>query len=422
MLDTCYDVAVIGGGVVGCAILNKLQLSGLSCLLLEKSDHLVAGASCGNSGIWHCGFDTQEGTLEAKCIARASSIADTFYKYTKVPQMKCGAVMVAWTQDQVEKLSLIARKQNLINNQHDIKHLTREELFKLEPHLSSEALAGIYVPGESVMEPWLTAVGLAHIATKKGAKICCNNEVKSVERQESGIWNIVTSKQNFKSRVVINAAGLYGDHIDKLRGESNFTILPRKGDFAVFSKDARQYVNHIILPVPTEITKGIIIFPTVHGNVMVGPTAEEVEERDMEAAEPVGETVDKLVEWAHKVVPELRNVDVVGSCCGIRPATQYKDYQIKADSDSKWITVGGIRSTGATACLGIASHVADLIQQQNLLPHHKYVVEDEKLEVLNYKISEDRVGCIDIDDQQYFISHPITKFGLLNQHQSNSHL
>jgi len=416
MLDTSYDVAVIGGGVVGCAILNKLQLSGLSCLLLEKSDHLVAGASCGNSGIRHCGFDTQEGTLEARCIARAGYLAETFYESTKIPQMKCGAVMVAWTQDQVEKLPLIARKQNLISNQHDIKPLTREELLKLEPHLSNQALAGLYVPGESIMEPWLTAVGLAHIATKKGAQICCNNEVKSVKRDESGIWNICTSKHIFKSKVVINAAGLYGDHIDQLRGQSNFNILPRKGDYAVFSKEARQYVNHIILPVPNEITKGIIIFPTVHGNVMVGPTAVEVKERDMEAAEPEGETVDKLVQWAHKVVPELRNVDVVGSYCGIRPATQYKDYQIKADSQSMWITVGGIRSTGATACLGIASHVADLIQQQNLLPNHTNVVDNQNLDVLNYKLSEDKAGYLDIDNKQYFISHPITKFGLLNQH------
>jgi len=142
----------------------------------------------------------------------------------------------------------------------------------------------------------------------------------------------------------------------------------------------------------------------------------------MDAAEPEGETVDKLVQWAHKVVPELRNVDVVGSYCGIRPATQYKDYQIKADSQSMWITVGGIRSTGATACLGIASHVADLIQQQNLFPNHTNVVDNQNLDVLNYKLSEDKAGYIDIDDKQYFISHPITKFGLLNQHQSNSHL
>ena len=217
--------------------------------------------------------------------------------------------------------------------------------------------------------------------------------------------------------MVVNAAGLYGDQVELIHQQkSDFKILPRKGDYAIFDKDARKLVRNIILPVPTEKTKGIIIFPTVHGNVMVGPTAEDIEERDVDKVTAPKHVVDSLVNWAEKVVPSLKTVQVIGTYCGIRPATQFKDYQIKFDSDRRWMTVGGIRSTGATACMGIANHVASTISRHNNQTQFcRQNGKDNKMfEKLNWKKDEYIKGNVKIDGKSYYVTHPITRFGLFD--------
>jgi len=241
-----------------------------------------------------------------------------------------------------------------------------------------------------------------------------SSEVISGYIDDNKIWNLTTSTSVYKARMVINAAGLYGDKVENINSKPDFKILPRKGDYAIFSKEARSYIRNIILPVPTEKTKGIIIFPTVHGNVMVGPTADDVDERDMELAKPDSIVVDKLVQWAHRVVPALKKTAVIGSYCGIRPATQFKDYQINFHNERNWLTVGGIRSTGATACMGIASHVLGLIKNKQYPISNK----DDNSHILkdfeNLEWTPDSEGKVLIDGIQYTVTHPITKFGLFN--------
>ena len=412
------DVAVIGGGIVGCAVLHRLQLSNLSCVLLEKNGNLVSGASSGNSGIRHCGYDTEVDTLESSCIMAAGPLADRFYQVSKVPYVACGAVMVAWDQEQLEKLNVYLEKARAAN-QMDVCTLTRSELLDLEPNLSQDALGGLYIPGEGIIDPWLTGVGLAHMARSKGAQVFTSSEVVSGYQDDDGIWNLVTPTKIHKAKLVINAGGLYGDVVETINNsEPKFKIHPRKGDYAIFSKEARPLIKNIILPVPTETTKGIIIFPTVHGNVMVGPTAEEVEERDVSQATPSPVVVDSLVQWAHRTVPALKQVAVVGSYCGIRPATQFKDYQIQLHKERNWLTVGGIRSTGATACMGIAQHVHKLISQHmedNPGNFNSNGIKNNtnEFESLNWKKMDE--GKVVIDDMSYTVTHPITKFGLFHE-------
>ncbi|MEO9168127.1 MAG: FAD-dependent oxidoreductase, partial [Aestuariivirga sp.] len=237
------------------------------------------------------------------------------------------------------------------------KRLSQTQLRLREPQLAKTALAAILVPGEHVIDPWSAPLAYAHQAIAHGAEILRNSEVTKVKRQGDE-WRLTTLQGDVVARIVINAAGLYGDHVEALARECDFKIKPRKGQFVVFDKPASKLLRAIVLPVPTERTKGVVLFPTIFGNLAIGPTAEETDERENATNDTA--ILDKLKAIAVDMLPALKNVDVTAIYAGLRPATEQSDYIIKAREDENWITVAGIRSTGLTSSLGIAQHVAKL--------------------------------------------------------------
>ena len=256
----------------------------------------------------------------------------------------------------------------IVNKAHDVgmlsvKQISVDELKRKEPHLSCKALGAISVPDEMVIDPWLLPITLAHLALHGGAVINRESQVFSGEF-ENGIWTLTTSNLHITAKTVINCGGLFGDRIESLHRKSPFTIKPRKGQFAVFSQSAESLVNSIIYPVPTERTKGVLLYPTVYGNVIIGPTAEE--QKDRKTAEIDEKVIDCLLEKAFGIIPALREHKVVGIYAGLRPATEHRDYWIEQQPRKNWITVGGIRSTGLSACLGIAKHVASFFPKSKL--------------------------------------------------------
>lgn len=227
----------------------------------------------------------------------------------------------------------------------------------------------------------------------QNATILTNCHVTGGKRQEND-WQLSTSKGPITASVVINCAGLYGDELEMIHRKSPFTIKPRKGQYAVFGKSAGRLLNSIIFPVPTPKTKGVLLFPTVYGNIVVGPTAEDqLDRNNVEISEAV---IESLVTHAHTILPSLKEHAVVGTYAGLRPATEFKDYCIDCHPAKGWITVGGIRSTGLSACLGIAKHVASFLPS------------------LGFKNSKNQPvsGLIEAH-KDWEITHPITKFGLL---------
>jgi glycerol-3-phosphate dehydrogenase len=225
----------------------------------------------------------------------------------------------------------------------------------LEPELSSKVKASIHVPREFVIDPWTAPYIYMLQAIENGAKLLCNAEVQSGEF-DGATWEIKTSQGTATASSVINCAGLYGDKLDEmLIGKSTFEIRPRKGQFLVYDKVASQLIKSIILPVPNEITKGVVVCRTAFGNVLVGPTAEEQKSRDDASV-----TTDELLALKAKgeeIIPALADIPITATYAGIRPATQFKDYCIEAFQDKQYISVGGIRSTGLSGALGIAHHV-----------------------------------------------------------------
>jgi len=351
---------VVGAGVVGCAIARRFALEGARVAILEKSSDILEGASKGNSAILHTGFDAPEDSLELRCIREG------YQEYLKIrgdlglPLEETGGLIVAWNEEEEKRLGDLLRRAHA-NGIAQARIVDGAELRKRESNLSARARAGIEIPGENVIDPWSAPLAYLSQALANGARLYLNTEVTG-GRYDGSQWALSTNHAEIACRQVINCAGLYGDLLDRaVLGETSFEIKPRKGQFLVFDKAARTLISSIILPVPTQRTKGILICPTIFGNLLVGPTAEDQESRG--DASVTREVLQQLLKFAKCKLPALADIPVTATYAGIRPASEIKDYRIQARLDQGWITVGGIRSTGLTAALGIAKHVYWLYSQ-----------------------------------------------------------
>jgi len=352
-----FEAAVIGGGVVGCAILRALTLAGLRSILLERGPDILSGASKGNSAILHTGFDAPTGSLEQRLMQTGRQLYLAIRERLGLPLLETDAILVAWTADEVERLEPI-RRQAEENGVTGVRRLSEAELRRRLPDLDRTALATLEIPGEHIVDPWSAPLAYALQAIANGAVIERLAEVVGA-RREAGRWRLETRRGPLTADLVVNSAGVFGDHVEALCRAPSFAIRPRKGQFVVFDKTARRLVPSIILPVPSERTKGIVVCPTAFGNVLVGPTAEEQEDR--ERAEVDQATLARLLSEAGRLVPALAAEPIVAAYAGLRPATAQKDYILECDATLAWITVAGIRSTGLTAALGIAEAVVERI-------------------------------------------------------------
>jgi glycerol-3-phosphate dehydrogenase len=351
-----FDIAIIGGGVVGLALLRRFAMAGLDCVLLERGADILSGASKGNSALLHTGFDAPPGSLELACMQAGYAEYLEIREQLNLPLVKSSALVVAWSAEERAKLDGIVTKAHA-NGVSDVRLVDRDALRRAEPNLSPEAEAAVLVPGEHIIDGWSAPLAYAHQALAHGAVILRNAEVTGGEYSR-GEWQLASKAGPVSARVVINAAGNFGDLVEAIARPSPFTITPRRGQFVVFDKPAAKLVNAIILPVPTERTKGVVLFRTAFGNLAIGPTAEDVTEREIAATDTA--TLERLKARALEMLPSLAGIGVNAVYAGLRPATEHKDYVIAALADRGWITVGGIRSTGLTASLGIAQHVQQL--------------------------------------------------------------
>lgn len=349
------QIVIIGGGVVGCAIFRRFAMNGLHTILLEAGSDILSGASKGNSALLHTGFDAQTNSLELSCMQQGYREYMAIREKLNLPLVKSGAIVVAWNEEQLQKLDDIISKAH-DNHVTDVEMVDREQLRRMEPLLSPKAIAGVYVPGEHIIDPWSAPLAYIHQGLAHDGIVLRNCRVNNGHLND--IWHLDTNQGEITADLVINAAGNQGDIVEAIHRPAPFKITPRKGQFVVFDKPAARFINSIILPVPTERTKGIVICRTAFGNLLVGPTAEDQEDR-------VNTSVDEaalrnLIARGNEMLPSLADVDISAIYAGLRPATEFKDYQIAAHPQTRWITVAGIRSTGLTGALGIAQHVADL--------------------------------------------------------------
>ena len=352
------DVVIVGGGVVGCAIARDLVVHGLSVVLLEARHDVGDGTSKANTAILHTGFDTVPGSLESRLVVRGYTLLSDYAGAANIAMERTGALLVAWDDEQEHALDGLKTKAHE-NGVTSAQLVDASEVRRREPHLGPGARAGLEVPGESIIDPWSVTLAFATEAVANGLDLRRSTRVVSVT-SDADLHEVKLDQGSVKARWVVNAAGLASDTIDRLFGHDGFTITPRRGQLIVFDKFARQLLNEILLPVPTERTKGVLVSPTAWGNVLLGPTAEDLEDRTDTATTREG--IDQLLAAGEKILPKLLDEQVTAMYAGLRAATEHRDYQIAIHPDQRYVCVGGIRSTGLTGSMAIAEHVRALLE------------------------------------------------------------
>ncbi|MGC0328311.1 glycerol-3-phosphate dehydrogenase [Streptomyces sp. SAI-170] len=360
-----YDVAVVGAGVVGCAVARALaRYPRLRIALVEAADDVGEGTSKANTAILHTGFDATPGSLEARLVREGARSLAAYAAEAGIAVEPVGALLVAWDEGQLAALPRLAEKAER-NSCHDTGLLGPAELYAREPHLGPGALGALHVPGESIVDPWTTTLAYATQAVRHGVDLHLDSPVRDIRRQD-GIHTLTTARGPLHARRLVNAAGLHADALDRLLGHQDFTVTPRRGQLLVFDTFARDLVRHILLPVPTALGKGVLVAPTVYGNVLLGPTAEDLD--DKRATQSTAEGLALLREKGRRILPRLLDEEVTAVYAGLRAATEHEDYRIRAHPEQACVTVGGIRSTGLTASLAIAEHVLGLLTETGLDP------------------------------------------------------
>ena len=357
---TVYDVAVVGGGVVGCAVARLLSHHELAVVLLEAGPDVGAGTSKANTAILHTGFDATPGTLEARLVARGYSLLRVYAPTVGISIEETGALLVAWDDEQAASLPNLAAKAR-VNGYDHTEVVDADATYAMEPHLGSGATGGMMVPDEHIIDPWSTPLAFAYEAVANGANILTNHAVVSCA-VGSEVTTITTARgDRIRSRFVVNAAGLHGDELHRLLGLDGFTIRPRRGELIVFDKLARPLLNRTLLPVPTAHTKGVLVAPTVFGNIMLGPTADDIDDKSATGSTRAG--IDNLLAKGRRILPALLDEEVTSVYAGLRAATEHSEYQVSHERRLRYVCLGGIRSTGLTASMALAEEaVTRLIQ------------------------------------------------------------
>ena len=357
-----FDVAIVGAGAVGCATARELSRRGARSIVLEAGPDVGAGTSKANTAILHTGFDAKPGTAEARLVARGYELLSEYAAETGIPTAQLGALMVAWNAEQRDALATVEAKARE-NGYQDARSVEIEELYAREPSLGPGAQGALEIPGEGIVCPFTATLAFATEALASGCELALNAEVTGV-RSNGGVHVLETARGPVRAQHVVNAAGLRSDEIDAIFGHSEFRVTPRRGELIVFDKLARGLVNHVLLPVPTEKTKGVLISPTVYGNVLLGPTADDIDDKTDRSTTAAG--LAALIEAGGRIMPRLVEHEVTATYVGLRAATQDRDYQLVARPDQNYVCTGGIRSTGITASLAIAEWVGEAMADAGL--------------------------------------------------------
>jgi len=376
------DVVIVGGGVIGASIARELSRFNINIILLEKEDDVAMGTSKGNSGIIHAGYNADFKTLKGQLNIKSNSRFDKLCRGLKVRFKRIGSLVVGFNGEDLKKLRELKEngEKNGINN---LEIIRGPKLFKSEPNLNSQAKYALYAPSAGIISPYKFTIALADNAVINGVKVLLETEAKDIRIKEKQVYGVVTNRGLIETRVIINAAGLYADEIAKTAGDS-FKISPLKGEYHLFDKQWGNLVNHIIFPIPTKLSKGILVTPTVHGNLLIGPNSCRVKEKDDLATTGAG--TQEVYEGARKLIPHLPQQDLINSFAGLRADIEGRDdFVIEASKKIRgFINVAGIESPGLSSAPAIAEMVSNILKEvvKEISPQLELNYQDDFVETL----------------------------------------
>jgi glycerol-3-phosphate dehydrogenase len=337
------EVAVVGAGVVGCATALELARRGVSVALLEAEPEPGLQASGTNSGILHTGFDSAPGELETEMILRAAELRDPVLEALGVPVLCCGAVMRPG--DDAERPAIAALAESAAR-------------YGIDAQLDDDG--SLSVPGETVSDPVAFTLALAAAAARLGVRLRSGFRVAAIERSSGGFELSSEAGESASCAAIVNSAGLGAGAVARLAGDNSFDVYPRKGEFLVFDPPGGERLERILLPVPTKRTKGVLVFPTIDGRTVAGPTAVDQEDPSDWSVRP--QAREEILPKAAAMFPPLAGAEPAFAYAGLRPAGRGVNYVIeRSRACPGLVNAAAIRSTGLTASLAIAERVAELV-------------------------------------------------------------
>jgi glycerol-3-phosphate dehydrogenase len=371
------DVAIIGAGVCGANIARRLSAYELDVALMEKEADVSFGVSKANSGIVHGGFHHNKKHLKARLEIQGAMMFDRLKSELDFPFVRCGIVVVALHEDEMRAVEQLY-SQGVENGAIGIEMCSAERMLELEPKLSRDALGGLYAPGGGIVEPYRFVFSLVESAMKNGVRLFTGWEASAAEREpdrepsrkdgsSSGSHWLIHAADGriLRARYVVNCAGLYADEVSRIFGAEDFSIKGRKGEYYLLDKLTKAKPTRVVFPVPTSVSKGMLIVPTVEGTVLIGPTASAVDDKNDAAT--TRQQLETILRSARNMIPDISETDVITSFAGIRP-TLGEDYYIDASAKvSAFIQVAGIQSPGLTASPAIGEYVKDLLKKSGLV-------------------------------------------------------
>jgi len=357
-----YDVVLVGAGVVGCAVARDLARYRLRVAVVDREVDVGDGTSKANSGIVHTGFDAKPGTTEARLVARGWTLWAEAAPALQVTLEPVGALLVALTAEQHAELDAL-RENGRRNGITDLAMVSRDELLHLEPAISRDVRGALHIPGESIIDPFAAVVAQAEHAAVNGVRFFLGEDVRGIQAVRDG-YLVATPWRELRTRWLVDAAGLWSDAIAQLAHRDDVRVTPRKGEFVIFDKPAGRLIRHILLPVPTKISKGILVAPTVFGNVLMGPTAVDGTDKTDLSVTPQG--LRTVMEAGLRMIPGLRRETVVTTYAGKRAVGNLSDYRLEVDGAAHLVIISGIRSTGLTAAMAIAEQVVGAMRDAGL--------------------------------------------------------
>ena len=350
------DVVVIGAGAVGCAIARELSKYQIRVMVVDKNEDIGGDASKSNSAIIHTGYDAAPDTLESQLVVAANPMYDVIVNDLDIPFKRIGAILPAITSEQFEQLPAIKAKA-FKNRVYDVEYKSGAELLEMEPNLNPEVKGGLYIPRESIIDPFIFVQALAENANANGVEFLLNAKVTDIKTENGKIKSVVTTKGEIETMYVINSAGLYCDDIAEMVGKADYKVVARKGQFYILDKNTSCQVNQIVLPIPTKITKGKLMCPTIHGNMLVGPTAEDQPSKVDKSTSADG--LASIATDVRNLVPNVNLRDTITQYSGLRPNRNPEGLHVDTYEDLYgYINLSGVRSTGLTLSVAMGKYVA----------------------------------------------------------------
>lgn len=352
-----YDAVIVGGGAVGCAVARWLSRYRLRICLAERGEDVCVGTSKANSAICHAGFDAPIGSAKARFNVAGSRMMEALSLELDFPYRRCGALVLCFDEADIPRLEELKRRGER-NGVEGLTVLDRASLRRQEPRVSPEAAAALYAPTSAIICPFGMTIALAENAAANGCEFRFDTEVRRI-RREGGHFLLETNRGTLESRVVIAAAGVYGDALHNQLCETKLTIVPRRGEYCLLDRRDGELVQHTIFQLPSAMGKGVLVSPTVHGNLLVGPTAVDQEEKDCTATTAAG--LRRVAETAARSVPSLPMRDVITSFAGLRAhLTGGDDDFIVGESADGFFEAVGIESPGLSSAPAIGRYLAEL--------------------------------------------------------------